>query len=124
MNMTQNQGLPEKELLDITLADLRRSVREYATATTEAACPMVRQMFTQLTDTTLKLQGELYQLMNSNNMYKAPSQAQRSEISKRVQSAQQTQTGAQQFVQQHAAMGGMQAGAANQQSSASSHQLS
>ncbi|GGA38249.1 spore coat protein [Paenibacillus physcomitrellae] len=99
--MTPNQMLPDKDLLNTTLADLRRSVREYATAATEASCPTVRQMFTQLTDSTLKMQGEMYQLMSSNNMYSAPSQAARQEVSKRIQSVQQTQTQDQQFVQQH-----------------------
>ncbi|WP_237690827.1 spore coat protein [Paenibacillus caui] len=109
MNMQQNQMLPEKDLLNATLADLRRSVREYATATTEAACPMVRQMFTQLTDSSLKIQGELYQLMASNNMYNVPSKVQRQEVTKRLQNAQQTQTEAQQFVQQHLTAMGAQA---------------
>ncbi|WP_237167812.1 spore coat protein [Paenibacillus yonginensis] len=115
--MTQNQMLPDKDLLTTTLADLRRSVREYATAATEASCPTVRQMFTQLTDSTLKMQGEMYQLMSSNNMYNAPSQAARQEVSKRLQSAQQTQTQDQQFVQQHLSGGmGMSMGSGDNQS--------
>ncbi|WP_238996530.1 spore coat protein [Paenibacillus pinistramenti] len=115
-----NQLLTEKDLLGTTLADLRRSVREYATAATESSCPMVRQMFTQLTDSTLKLQGDMYQLMASNNMYSGVSKAGRQEVSKRLQSAQQTMAQDQQFVQQQMAgsMGAQMSSMQNQMSGA------
>lgn len=83
--------LPEEDLLNVILADLKRTVREYTTATTESACPSVRQMFTQLTDSTLQLQGQLFQLLSSQNMYTAPSKATRTEVDKKLQEAQQTQ---------------------------------
>lgn len=92
--------LPLEDILNTILCDLKRSVREYTTATTESNCPSVRQMFTELTDSTLKLQGELYQIMSQNNMYTAPTQAPRTEVSKQLQAAQQTVQKAQQFVQQ------------------------
>lgn len=114
MNMISNQ-MPEKDMLNIALADLRRSAREYTTATTESSCPSVRQMFTQLTESTMKLQGELYELMSSANMYNAPARAQRQEVSQHVQSAQQTMSKAQQFVQQHLSAGSTQAPMAGEQ---------
>ncbi|GGH13942.1 spore coat protein [Paenibacillus segetis] len=92
--------LPLEDILNTILCDLKRSVREYTTATTESNCPSIRQMFTELTDSTLKLQGNLYQIMSQNNMYTAPTPAPRTEVSKQLQSAQQTVQKAQQFVQQ------------------------
>lgn len=95
--------LPLEDLLNTILCDLKRSVREYTTATTESNCPSIRQLFTELTDATLKLQGSLYQIMSQNNMYTAPTPAPRTEVSKQLQSAQQTVQKAQQFVQQRVA---------------------
>ncbi|WP_055110282.1 spore coat protein [Paenibacillus ihumii] len=109
--------LPEEDLLNFILADLKRTVREYTTATTESSCPSVRQMFTQLTDSTLQLQGQLYQLMSSQNMYSAPSKASRTEIDKKLQEAQQTQQKLQQFTQQRTSQfgGNVQASQPNAQ---------
>ncbi|MDQ0087175.1 spore coat protein CotF [Paenibacillus anaericanus] len=95
--------LPLEDLLNTILCDLKRSVREYTTATTESNCPSIRQLFTEVTNSTLKLQGDLYQLMSQNNMYTAPTPAPRTEVSKQLQSAQQTIQKAQQFVQQRVA---------------------
>jgi hypothetical protein len=46
------------------------------------------------------LQGELFNLMQQNNMYSASSKASRSELDKSIQSAQQTQQKCHQFVQE------------------------
>lgn len=97
---TNGSFMPEKDLLYTILADLKRTVREYATATTESSCPTVRQMFGQLTSDALRLQGELYTLMKNNNMYSAASPALRQELDKQIQSVTQTQQEAKQFVQQ------------------------
>lgn len=98
--MNQTELLPQEDLLNTILADLKRTVREYTTATTEAACPTVRQMFNQLTDDTLKLQGQLFQVMSQNNMYTMPAKAPRTEVDKEVQCAQNTIQKVGQFVQQ------------------------
>lgn len=117
--------LPEEDLLNFILADLKRTVREYTTATTESACPSVRQMFTQLTDSTLQLQGQLFQLLSSQNMYTAPSKAIRTEVDKKLQEAQQTQQQLQQFTQQRTAqMSSSQAPQANMQQNAGNHTYS
>ncbi|WHX50583.1 spore coat protein [Paenibacillus woosongensis] len=118
--------LPEEDLLNVILADLKRTVREYTTATTESACPSVRQMFTQLTDSTLQLQGQLFQLLSSQNMYTAPSKATRTEVDKKLQEAQQTQQQLQQFTQQRTAQmsSGSQAPQANMQQNAGNHTYS
>ncbi|WP_410512161.1 spore coat protein [Paenibacillus sp. BR2-3] len=92
--------MPDEDLLNTILADLKRTVREYTTAATESNCPSVRQTFNELTMNTLRLQGDLYQQMRQLNMYSAPSSALRFDIDKQLQSAMQTQQKSQQFVQQ------------------------
>ncbi|UHA72328.1 spore coat protein [Paenibacillus sp. 481] len=101
--MPQGQGqgfMPEGDLLYTILADLKRTSREYTTAVTEAACPVVRQMFTDLTHSTLQLQGELFYLMEQNNMYSVSSGALQQEVTKQLQQNQQTLQKTQQFLQQ------------------------
>ncbi|MDR0268794.1 spore coat protein [Paenibacillus sp.] len=102
MNQNQNNSafMQDEDLLYTILADLKRTVREYTTATTESACPMVRQMFTQLTDDTLRMQGELYNLMSQLNMYSTSSSALRQDLDKQLKDAQNTQQQTRQFVQQ------------------------
>ncbi|MBE9912588.1 spore coat protein [Paenibacillus donghaensis] len=102
MNQNQNNSafMQDEDLLYTILADLKRTVREYTTATTESACPTVRQMFTQLTDDTLRMQGELYNLMSQLNMYSTSSQALRQDLDKQLKDAQNTQQQTRQFVQQ------------------------
>jgi len=92
--------MQEQDLLKSILADLRRTSREYTTATTESSCPVTRRMFTDLTNDTLRLQGELFNLMQQNNMYSASSKATRSELDKTIQSAHQTQQKCNQFIQE------------------------
>ncbi|GIP43144.1 hypothetical protein J45TS6_16030 [Paenibacillus sp. J45TS6] len=92
--------MPDADLAYTILADLKRTVREYTTATTESNCPTVRQMFTDLTNSTLKLQGELYTVMQQSNMYPAPGKALQSDIDKQIQTANQTKQECEQFVQQ------------------------
>ncbi|ASA20010.1 spore coat protein [Paenibacillus donghaensis] len=95
-----SQFMPDEDLLNTVLADLKRTVREYTTAATESNCPKVRQAFNDLTMDTLRLQGDLYTNMSQMNMYPAPSQALRQDVDKQIQTAQQTQQKCQQFVQQ------------------------
>ncbi|BFH70213.1 MAG: spore coat protein [Paenibacillus dendritiformis] len=101
MNGTSMSGfLPEKDLLHTILNDLKRTSREYATGVTEAACPSVRQMFTDLTNSTLQMQGQLFNLMQQQNMYSVASPALRDEVNKRLRDQEQTMQKANQFVQQ------------------------
>ncbi|RPK29745.1 hypothetical protein EDO6_00369 [Paenibacillus xylanexedens] len=92
--------MQEQDLLKSILADLRRTSREYTTATTESSCPTTRRMFNDLTNDTLRLQGELFNLMQQNNMYSASSKALRQDVDKQIQSAHQTQQKCQQFIQE------------------------
>lgn len=102
-NQVQNELLPQDDLLKIVLADLRRTVREYTTATTESSCPAIRNVFTELTDSTLRLQGELYKLMEQHQIYTVPAGAPRKELDNNLQQADQTYNKAKQFVMQHQA---------------------
>ncbi|MDG0790407.1 spore coat protein [Cohnella ginsengisoli] len=95
-----NQFLPDEDLAYTVLADLKRVTREYATAATESVCPTVRQQFTQLLNVTLQMQGELFNAMQSANMYNASSPTLKQEIDKNLKTYQDTQTKTQQFVQQ------------------------
>lgn len=97
---SSNTFMPEADLAYTILADLKRTVREYTTAATESNCPSVRQMFTNLTNNTLTLQGELYQVMSQSNMYPAPGKALKTDIDKQIQMANQTKQECQQFIQQ------------------------
>ncbi|GIO38572.1 hypothetical protein J41TS12_34330 [Paenibacillus antibioticophila] len=100
-NQLQNDMLPQDDLLKIVLADLRRTSREYTTATTEASCPAIRSLFSELTDSTLKLQGELYKLMEEQQIYTKPAGASRKEVDKNLQEAEQACMKAKQFAAQH-----------------------
>ncbi|KEO82168.1 spore coat protein [Tumebacillus flagellatus] len=93
--------LPDQDLLYTILADQKRTAREYCTAVMESSCPMVRQMFTELLQDTLTLQGHLYKSMEQANMYNASSKAQRRELDKQIQQYAQTQQKTQQFLQQN-----------------------
>lgn len=98
--MLNQPVLPEADMAYTVLADLKRVSKEYATAATESVCPEIRQMFSQLLNTTLTMQGELYTAMQSANMYNASSPAIKSEVDKQLKQYQQTQQKTNQFVQQ------------------------
>ncbi|WP_308635626.1 spore coat protein [Paenibacillus silvisoli] len=103
-NQQQQQGhqpiLSDEDLAYSVLADLKRVVREYATAATEANCQMIRQLFTNLMNSTLQLQGNLYNLMQQQNMYDTSSPALRQEVDKQLKQNQQTAQKTEQFLQQ------------------------
>ncbi|WP_019912332.1 spore coat protein [Paenibacillus sp. HW567] len=92
--------MEDEDLLNTILADLKRTVGEYTTATTESNCPAVRRVFTDLTMDTLRLQGELYTKMSQMNMYTVPGKALRQDLDKEIQCGEQTRQKCQQFVQQ------------------------
>jgi spore coat protein CotF len=97
---TSSPALTDEDLASTILCDLKRVTREYATAAMESVCPDVRQMFTQLLNTTLTMQGELFTVMQQNNMYNASSTVLKQEIDKQYKQYQQTQQKTTQFVQQ------------------------
>ncbi|WP_195572005.1 spore coat protein [Paenibacillus sp. 1001270B_150601_E10] len=111
--MHQSSFMQEEDLLYTILADLKRTSREYTTAVTEASCPVVRQMFMNLTNDTLKLQSDLYYLMDQLNMYSASTPVLKQEIDKQLQQNQQTMQKTQQFVQQKLGSHQMQHGTAH-----------
>lgn len=98
--MNTSSFMQEEDLLTTILTDLKRTVREYVTAATEANCPMIRQMFTDLTNSTLRMQGDLYYLMKQQNMYTLSSPTSRKSIEQAIQQNQQSKQKCQQFVQQ------------------------
>ncbi|SFS43218.1 spore coat protein [Paenibacillus sp. 453mf] len=98
-NQQNNQFMPETDLMQSILDNLKRTVREYTTATTEAACPEVRQMFTNLTMDTLKLQGQIFNAMQQHNMYQTPGNALQMDLNKEIQTQMQTKQELAQFIQ-------------------------
>ena len=93
--------LPEEDLLNTILNELKRTVREYTTATTEAACPSVRSMFSNLTAETLKMQGDMYQLIEQQKQYAAPvPHAMKHDVDKQLQEMQKTSQQTRQFISQ------------------------
>lgn len=97
---TQQAQLPEKDLLYTILCSLKRTAGEYATAVTESNCNNVRQMFTDLLNSTLTLQAQLYTVMKQANLYNTASPALRQEIDKQTRQYKQFEQQTQQFVQQ------------------------
>lgn len=96
----QQSFLSEEDLASTILSDLKRVVREYATAATESTCPDIRQLFTKLLNNTLNMQGQLFQAMQQSNMYNTASPALRQELDKQAQQYQQTAQKTKQFLQQ------------------------
>lgn len=97
---TQQVQLPEKDLLYTILCSLKRTAGEYTTAVTEANCNNVRQTFTDLLNSTLALQAQLYTMMKQANLYNTASPALRQEIDKQSRQYKQSEQQTQQFVQQ------------------------
>lgn len=116
--------MPDEDLLNTILCDLKRTVREYATAATESACPAVRRTFNDMTMATLQIQGDLYTHMSQLNMYPAPSKALRQDVDKQLQTAQQMQQQTGQFVQQKTGQSAAFASQSNAQFGSTAHQSS
>jgi spore coat protein F len=92
--------MPDKDLAYTVLADLKRVISEYATAATESSCQQIRQTFTQLLNSSLTLQGQLYKTMEQQGMYTPASPALRQEVDKQIRSCEQTAQQTQQHLQQ------------------------
>lgn len=119
--VNQSLQLSEEDLLSVVLADLKRCVREYATAATESTCPKTRQMFTNLLNSTLTMQGQLFTVMSQNNMYEQASVAPKKEIDKQIQSYTSTQQQTQSWLQQQGMQTSMQSNQASQQAQPTAH---
>ncbi|MBH5317329.1 spore coat protein [Paenibacillus sp. GSMTC-2017] len=125
-NQQSQSILTEEDLASTVLSDLKRVVREYATGATESTCPDIRQLFTKLLDSTLSLQGQLFQAMQQANMYNTSSPALRQELDKQAQQYKQTAQKTKQMLQQklnnvgqqsiYTPVGGQQYGSQSQQS--------
>ncbi|NMO96058.1 spore coat protein [Paenibacillus lemnae] len=93
--------LPEEDLLNSILNELKRASREYTTATTEASCPSIRRMFTDLASETLKMQGEMYQLIEKQKQYPAAvPYAMKADVDKQLNEMQKTSQKTREFTAQ------------------------
>jgi spore coat protein CotF len=122
--LSSTAQLPEKDQLFTILGELKRTAREYTIAVTEANSPSVRRLFVDLLNSTLSMQGHVYEIMKQNNQYSTPSPALKQEIDKQIREHQQTDQQTQQLVQQvtgiassHGIYGAMAGGQAQQQPS-------
>ncbi|MFD2116567.1 spore coat protein [Paenibacillus yanchengensis] len=93
MNNRTVSLLSDEDLASTVLCDLKRVVREYATAATESTCPQVRQMFTDLLNKTLTAQGQMFEVMKNAQMYELGTSALQTDINKQIQCYTQTQQG-------------------------------
>lgn len=112
----QSVILTEQDLANTLLCDLKRVVREYATAATEATCPDVRAMYTQLLNTALTSQGNLFYAMKASQIYEQPLLASQQTIKQQVDAFKQTEQQLNTFLSQHQQLIG-QAGTSSAQSS-------
>ena len=101
MNMQMQNGMSEKDVVNMILADEKRTAGEYATATLEANCQTVHSTFNQLLQNTLKTQRQVFEVMQQQGWYSSPSTAMSQDVQKQVQQAQQTKQQTDQFVGQH-----------------------
>lgn len=101
MYPNQTPVIPEKDLVYSILANEKRVGTEYTTATMESNCPTVRQMFTELLNDTLQIQGQLYQFMSNQGWYNTSSPALQREVQKQITQYGQFQQQTQQFLQQY-----------------------
>jgi len=101
----QSQGqqvyLQEQDLANFILSELKRTAREYATATLEAANPQIRQLFQSLLQQTLNAQGQVFQELQKLNGYNDIQPAQQQQLQQEVQKQSQTAAQLQSFVQQN-----------------------
>ncbi|NBI31272.1 spore coat protein [Chengkuizengella marina] len=103
----QHVSLPDKDMANLVLSELKRMAREYTTACLEAANPTVHQNFNQLLQKTLADQAQLFQIMSQQGMYNV-TPASMQEIQKEQQKFNQCGYETQQFMQQY--LGGGQSG--------------
>ncbi|WP_219838572.1 spore coat protein [Paenibacillus sp. R14(2021)] len=92
--------LSDEDLASSVLSDLKRVVGEYATAATESSSQQVRQLFTNLLNSTLQMQGQFFQVMEQNQLYTAASPVLRQEIDKQLKQNQQMEQKTVQLLQQ------------------------
>lgn len=90
----------DKDLVNMLLAEEKRTAGEYATATLEASCPTVHRTFMQLLQSALETQRRVFEFMNQNGWYSPPATAQAPDIQKQIQQSTQTQQTMQQMVGQ------------------------
>lgn len=84
--------LTEQDLFHNILVLLKHNVREYATAVTEANCPVVRQTMQRMLHETLAEQADCYQVMGRQGWYPPGPAANRQDVQKSIQQHRQSAT--------------------------------
>lgn len=78
-----------KDRFHAIIISLKHNIREYATAVTEASCPMVRQTLQRLLYETIAEQAECYQVMSRQGWYPPGATASRDDVMRSIQNNQQ-----------------------------------
>ncbi|MCZ8514942.1 spore coat protein [Paenibacillus filicis] len=110
----QHTHLGEQDWGNLVLSELKRTAREYTTASLEASHPAIRQTFASLIQKTLQDQAELFSLLSQMNGYGNVQMAQPQEIQQDLQQQVRRAEQLQAFVQQ-AVQSGYAGAAAYQQ---------
>ncbi|MBD0384120.1 spore coat protein [Paenibacillus sedimenti] len=103
--------LQEQDLANFVLSELKRTAREYTTATLEAANPQIRQAFQTLLQKTLQDQAAVFQEIQKLGGYDTQPAAQeqlQQELQKQNQSAAKLQSFVQQNLSRAGSAGGYQ----------------
>ncbi|MFD0696305.1 spore coat protein [Paenibacillus sp. GCM10027628] len=102
--------LQEQDLANFVLSELKRTAREYTTATLEAANPQIRQAFQSLLQKTLQDQAAVFQEIQKLGGYEtqpADQQQLGQELQKHSQSAAKLQSFVQQNLSRAGSVGGV-----------------
>ncbi|UUZ91146.1 spore coat protein [Paenibacillus sp. P25] len=110
MALFQHTHLQEQDWGNLVLSELKRTAREYATASLEATHPAIRQSFVTLCQKTLNDQWELYNVLSQQNGYgqvhMATQQEVQQELQRHFQKAEQLHSFVQQAIQSSYASAG------------------
>jgi len=106
--------LTEQDMFHNILVLLKHTVREYATAATEANCAIVRQTMQRMLHETLSEQADCYQVMGRQGWYPPSPSATRQDVQKAVQTHRQCAQQTAQALQMSGIRPTLQSGAAMQ----------
>ncbi len=94
--------LPEKDMANMVLSELKRISGEYATAALEANDSNIRQVFKSLLFRTLQDQTELYAVLSENDAYRGGlSMASQQDVQNELQNQAQSVNALRWFVEKH-----------------------
>lgn len=85
-------NLTEQDLFQSLLTQLKQGIGEYATAATEASCPIVRQTMVRFLNETMTEQADCFQVMSRQGWYGQLPMATRQDVQKAIADHRQKAT--------------------------------